>query len=196
MFATDTDVDYMEYNLAEEDEYSGEQWNDAQFQQWAVKTTGDFLCTSGYEGGCRFCRGVYRYWIDTVWNGPGSVWAHSINPTDLYPEYEPEYTRPAFNAAVEDVLNESLEICTSRGAEYEDTWHVDNIITTFVRHALRTVGITRTLTNEEVRLISCAALVDVKDARLLGPGLKRDTVVDGINYRAAYAGFYEEYTNG
>lgn len=91
--------------------------------------------------------------------------------------------KQTFEAAMDRVLGECLDIANQRGAEYADSWHLDNIVTTFTAMALRKFGVA--LTKEQLRIVLCAALVDVKDQRLAsGAPYKRDTVVDGINYRA------------
>lgn len=97
----------------------------------------------------------------------------------------------AFNAACENTLRRSLAISDQRGGEYQDSWHVDNQVTTFIEHVLR-LPIVPGREREYRRLIAVASLVDVKDSRMGGPW-KLDTVDDGVNYRGAFATWREEY---
>lgn len=99
-------------------------------------------------------------------------------------------SKPAFNSAVDDVLSKCATISNTRGQEYQDTWHLDNQITTFLDATLRDFGVT--LSKEQKRLLLVAALIDVKDSRMLGP-FKSDTIVDSINYRAAYVRWRQDY---
>lgn len=100
--------------------------------------------------------------------------------------------KAAFNAAVDDTLGACLNVSNQRGGEYQDTWALENMVTTFLDATLRDLHIVN-LTAEEKRLLIVAALVDVKDSRMLGPW-KEDTVDDGINYRAAYRAWRSAYT--
>ena len=102
--------------------------------------------------------------------------------------------KAVFNAAAADVLDECAAICEQRGGEYQDSWHLDNQVTTFVDHVLRCLSISN-VTKEEKRLLIMAALVDVKDSRMQGP-FKRDTIVDGVNYRAAFGSLMKQYLEG
>ena len=97
----------------------------------------------------------------------------------------------AFNAAMETTLNRSLAIGAQRGGEYLDSWAVENQVTTFISHVLA-LPVVPGREREYKRLLMAAALVDVKDSRMGGPW-KLDTVDDGINYRAAFASWREEY---
>lgn len=97
----------------------------------------------------------------------------------------------AFNVAVDSTLAGCQAISNQRGGEYQDTWALENQVSTFTDSVLRRFGITG-LTPEQKRLLIIAALVDVKDSRLLGP-YKADSVIDGINYRAAFAHWMAEY---
>lgn len=93
--------------------------------------------------------------------------------------------QPAFNAAADTTLKRAAAISNQRGGEYLDSWSLDNMITTFFDATLRALGVPG-LPAEAKRLLIVAALIDIKDSRMLGPW-KEDTVDDGINYRAAYA---------
>jgi hypothetical protein len=98
----------------------------------------------------------------------------------------------AFNHATRRTLTAALEVCDRRGDEYGDTWHADNLVTTFLDATLRSLGVDdHSLPADAKRLLLCAALIDVKDSRMLGPW-KADTVEDGLNYRAAYRTFRDE----
>ena len=97
----------------------------------------------------------------------------------------------AFNAASETTLRRSLDISDQRGGEYQDSWHVDNQVTTFIDHVLK-LPVVAGHEREYKRLLMAAALIDVKDSRMGGPW-KLDTVDDGINYRGAFASWREEY---
>lgn len=82
---------------------------------------------------------------------------------------------------------------SQRGAEYSDSWHLDCIVTTFTRATLRAFGLD--LTDEQIRLLQSASLIDVKDSRMGGP-FKADSVIDGLAYRAAWLSFMQEYEAG
>lgn len=105
-----------------------------------------------------------------------------------------------FDFYAASVLNESLEIQAQRGTEYGDTWALENMNATFTQATLARIILNPhfdgNVTLEEVRLIIMAALVDVKDSRVASGDWKKDSVVDGINYRAVYAGLREEYEEG
>ena len=78
-----------------------------------------------------------------------------------------------------------------------DSWALENQNARFTRMALKSIlaqmpwwgsvpSAGFEFSPEAIRLIIMAALVDVKDSRMEGP-YKRDTVVDGIAYRAMFA---------
>jgi hypothetical protein len=73
---------------------------------------------------------------------------------------------PAFNAAADATLSRAQAVHTQRGGEYSDSWAIDNMVTTFLDATLRDLGVA---------------------------AWKLDTVEDGINYRAAFATWREEY---
>jgi len=100
-------------------------------------------------------------------------------------------SKHAFNAAMERTLNRSLAIGSQRGGEYLDSWHIDNQVTTFIDHVLA-LPIIQGHEREYKRLLMVASLVDVKDSRMSGPW-KSDTTDDGINYRAAFTTWRDEY---
>lgn len=100
--------------------------------------------------------------------------------------------KPEFERTADTTLETVRAIYSQRGAEYQDTWALENQNPTFTQHILREVfGVVDPIP-EAVRLLVMAALVDVKDSRMIGP-YKHDTLVDGIAYRAAFAQMYEEY---
>lgn len=103
--------------------------------------------------------------------------------------------QPAFNAAADKTLRRAQAISNQRGEEYLDSWALDNMVTTFFDATLRRLGVCG-LSREACRLLIVAALIDIKDSRMPGPW-KEDTVDDGINYRAAYASWRQEFeSNG
>src|ERR1051326_2626752 len=97
----------------------------------------------------------------------------------------------AFNAAMDKTLGRAMAIGSQRGGEYLDSWHVDNQVTTFLNHVLA-LPIVPGHEREYKRLVMAASLVDVKDSRMSGPW-KSDTTDDGINYRAAFTTWRDEY---
>lgn len=100
-------------------------------------------------------------------------------------------SEPVFDGSLKRVMEGCIAIGTQRGTEYEDSWHLDNLVTTFTRAALRELGVQR-LSPEQMRLLLLAALIDVKDSRMGGPW-KRDSVEDGLNYRAVFLDLMEQY---
>lgn len=125
-----------------------------------------------------------------------------ITTEELESMFEEEVAVPAYdgpNHEFNRAGNATLERCTAvsnqRGTEYLDTWALENQITTFTVATLRAIlgdELTSGLTGDELRLIKNAALIDVKDERMLG-GFKEDTIDDGINYRAAYCTWRQSY---
>ena len=113
----------------------------------------------------------------------------------------PRGSKAAFNQAVDEVLDEAKAVSDQRGAEYQDTWHLDNVVTTYLDAANRAIINKRlgsdpisylNYTSEEKRLLIVAALVDVKSSRMLG-AYKRDSVLDAVNYMAAFATWMKAY---
>ena len=100
-------------------------------------------------------------------------------------------TEPVFESALSRVMEGCLSIGAQRGAEYQDTWALENQVSTFLDAVLREIGAPN-FSREQKRLILLAALVDVKDSRMLGPW-KRDSVEDGLNYRAVLLDLMEQY---
>lgn len=96
----------------------------------------------------------------------------------------------AFEIAASRTLKEVVDTFSARGEEYEDSWKLENLVTTFLDSTLRRFGLV--LSKEQKRLLMAAVLVDVKDSRMIGP-YKRDTVVDGLAYRAAFAQWADDY---
>lgn len=89
-----------------------------------------------------------------------------------------------FEEGITSILGESAAIAAQRGTEYADSWHLDNLVTTFTENTLKSFNLD--LSPEQLRLVIMAALIDTKESRMGGP-YKEDTVVDGINYRAVFA---------
>jgi hypothetical protein len=98
--------------------------------------------------------------------------------------------KPTFERTADATLDQVRSIYAQRGGEYGDSWSLENSRPVFTEHTLRSFGVT--LDREQLRLVVMAALVDVKDSRMIGPW-KLDSVVDGVAYRAAYATMREEY---
>lgn len=98
--------------------------------------------------------------------------------------------KPTFERNADATLEDVRATYAQRGAEYADSWHTENMVTTFTRSTLERFGIKLDL--DQVRLLQAAALVDIKDSRI-GGGWKRDSAVDGIAYRACYTNLREEY---
>lgn len=94
-----------------------------------------------------------------------------------------------------EILNEALALGQTRGAEYQDTWSIEN------QHPLFT-SMTRNLTagdpsRDADRLVRAASLVDTKISRIVcGGEFKRDSYVDLINYLALLAKRHEAYDRG
>ena len=100
--------------------------------------------------------------------------------------------QPVFESSAGPILKECLELSTTRGASYSDSWSLENQVSTLTTATLDRFGIT--LEPEQIRLLQLASLADVKDSRIVAGGpFKRDSVADGINYRAAYCTLREEY---
>lgn len=111
------------------------------------------------------------------------------SPSDAHPPLA------SFNAAAKRTIDRATAVHMQRGNEYRDSWALENVHAPFIRHVLREVFGVANVTAEELRLVMSAALVDVKDSRM-GGVFKLDTVDDGINYRAAFASWMEDYTKG
>ncbi len=104
------------------------------------------------------------------------------------PEASP---KQAFNLAADATFAEAQAIHGQRGTEYSDSWALGNVHAPVLKMSLREIfGFDPT--PEELRVIMAASLVDVKDSRYLG-GWKKDTALDGLNYRAAHAAWLTEY---
>lgn len=103
--------------------------------------------------------------------------------------------RPAFNEAADRTLTRAQSIHNQRGNEYQDSWALENVHAPFINHVLSEVFGLAGANAEELRLLLVAALVDVKDSRM-GGAFKLDTIDDGINYRAAFASWMDDYQTG
>lgn len=100
--------------------------------------------------------------------------------------------KPTFELGADATIEKVQATYKQRGGEYADSWHTENLVTTFLDATLRRMNVDVGLGKEEKRLILLAALIDVKDSRMGGPW-KEDSVVDGIAYRALYANLMETY---
>jgi hypothetical protein len=102
--------------------------------------------------------------------------------------------KATFERCADASLAATRETYLQRGREYDDTWAVEHQISTFTRQVLRDAfGITNP-DPKAVRLLLAAAIVDVKDSRMLG-AFKPDTIVDGIAYRALFLRLREEFAS-
>lgn len=98
--------------------------------------------------------------------------------------------KATFERTADQTLDDVRAVYAQRGAEYADSWALDRMVSTLTEATLARFGVK--LETEQVRLVLLAALVDIKDSRLGGPW-KKDSIVDGIAYRAAYCQLREEY---
>ena len=98
---------------------------------------------------------------------------------------------PTFERTADATLGQVRAIYAQRGAEYADSWAIENLVTTYLDSTLAMMGLTN-VPAEVKRLIQLACLVDVKDSRMGGPW-KADSAIDGIAYRASYTTLREEY---
>lgn len=110
-------------------------------------------------------------------------------------KYPPDKPEPTFNRACRTVLEESLKVQAERGNEYGDSWTTENMNPIFLRAVIKKINGGAGFSDTELRLIMLAALVDAKDSRISNGDLKRDSVIDGINYRAVLIQLLEEYEN-
>jgi hypothetical protein len=111
------------------------------------------------------------------------------------PQVQDKPKQAAFNSAADRTLARAAAIHQQRGSEYEDSWALENVHAPFITHVLREVFGLTGASAEELRLVMAAALVDVKDSRM-GGVFKLDTIDDGINYRAAFCSWMEDYQSG
>ena len=95
----------------------------------------------------------------------------------------------AFNAAVKSSFAEASAICDERAGQYGDSWAVDNMRGGYLEATLALPQPAR-LRLEFIRLARCATMIDLKDQRPIG---KQDTLLDKLNYEAAYAQWRAEY---
>ena len=96
-----------------------------------------------------------------------------------------EPVKMTFERCADTTLAEVRATYAQRGEDYSDSWSLETFVTTFTAHTLRELaGIE--MTPEELRLVICAALVDIKDSRMIGKW-RRDSLIDGCAYRALYA---------
>jgi hypothetical protein len=102
---------------------------------------------------------------------------------------------PVFESASGRILNECLSIGTQRGGEYADTWHEENLVTALTEATLARLGV-KNVDRRGLRLLLLAALVDVKQSRIVNGGPhKLDSYIDKLNYEAAYAALRDDFEN-
>ena len=97
----------------------------------------------------------------------------------------------AFSLAAEPVLRAALDLVTERGGQHGDTWRLPMALP-FVRSVLALLGILDP-PEDWLRLLECAAFVDMKDIRVGRGEFNKDDHEDGVNYRAAFTGWISEY---
>lgn len=90
---------------------------------------------------------------------------------------------PLFEKNVLSTMERCTSIFTGRGKEYGDTWKDAQL--------LKLKSVFKELFNftpddEQLRIVACASLCDLKYWRFLG-GYKDDNLIDGINYDAFLA---------
>jgi hypothetical protein len=113
------------------------------------------------------------------------------NIVELRPDAAPSEPEHVFTQALKAYLPECWDIGVERGGQYGDTWALENRVNTYKMVVLR-LPKTVDLVDRWLRLMDAASLLDVKATRFLG-GFKRDHVVDGINYFAAFGFLLEDY---
>jgi hypothetical protein len=98
--------------------------------------------------------------------------------------------KPEFERTADTTLDRARPIYAGRGEQYGDTWDLPNQRFAVMTATLGKFGVT--LTPEQMRLLKLASLIDTKDDRLIG-AWNPDSMIDGINYRASFCQFMEEY---
>ena len=91
---------------------------------------------------------------------------------------------PTFERAADATIEHTRKIYAQRGDGYGDTWAIQNVTAAVTRSLLDRFGIDG-LSPQQIRLLLLAALIDVKDSRLIGTW-NPDSIYDGIAYRAAF----------
>lgn len=103
-----------------------------------------------------------------------------------------ETVRGVFPNAADLAVGKVRSTYNQREGEYNDTWALKNRGAVFMKSVLRDCFGIVDPDPQAVRLLQCAALIDIKDSRMLGPW-KEDTVIDGIAYRLVFTTLREEY---
>ena len=111
----------------------------------------------------------------------------SLSSTTIIPNPQ----TPTFERTADETIERSQAIYKQRGVQYSDTWALENLTTAVTRSVLQRFGI-QGLRADELRLLLLAALIDVKDSRLIG-GWNPDSLYDGIAYRASFTTLRDEY---
>jgi hypothetical protein len=102
--------------------------------------------------------------------------------------------KATFERTADTTIAKVQGIYAQRGDGYGDTWALENTTAAVTKSTLQRFGITG-LKPDEIRLLLLAALIDVKDSRLMGKW-NADSLIDGIAYRAAYTTLRDEYESG
>ncbi len=90
--------------------------------------------------------------------------------------------QPMFEKLANATLDEVKKTYSTRGTQYGDTWAEARFV--LVEATLKKFGVK--LSEGQIRSLVLASLSDVKYWRNIG-GLKRDSLIDGIAYTAAFA---------
>lgn len=112
-------------------------------------------------------------------------------PKDEPETAEPKKPEPTFNRACRATLGESLKTQAQRGMEYGDSWALENMNPVYLKAILKEFDVY--LDDAQLRLVMLAALVDVKTSRIQNGEIKKDSVVDKINYLGVLIHLLEEY---
>lgn len=99
-----------------------------------------------------------------------------------------------FSRSADASFSEARAIYADRGDSYGDTWALPNQKSAVTEYVL---GLQHDHDRRGwLRLLQLASLIDLKDSRLLGGGNVRDSLLDGLNYRAVFAELLREYLGG
>jgi hypothetical protein len=98
--------------------------------------------------------------------------------------------KQTFELRADETLDACKALYAQRGAQYQDSWDLKHAVFVASKATLAAIGVT--LTDEQIRMLQAASLVDVKASRL-GGKWNEDSVKDGINYQAVWCSFMNEY---
>lgn len=105
---------------------------------------------------------------------------------------DPRSHAQTFERCAGPILNECLAIATERGAQYADSWSLENSRFALARAFLARLGMK--LDDAEMRLLGAYVMCDVKLSRITSGGPhKRDSYVDLLNYMALVCTLREEF---